>query len=203
VAAIERDFRCMAALADLAAAYPERLDLIEADALDVDPVDLVQPPRMIVANLPYNVAVPLLLGWLYRINEYAGLTVMLQKEVADRLAARPRDKAYGRLSVLAQWLCSVECQFNVDRRAFTPPPKVTSTVVTLVPRREPVAPVDRAVLEKVTAAAFGQRRKMLRTSLKPLSLDLEALGIDPTARAEELTVEAFCRLAQAYARNSR
>ena len=199
VHAIERDARCIAALGELAAVYPGRLEVVEGDALVVDPVELAPAPRHVVANLPYNVAVPLLLGWLGRIDEYENLTLMFQKEVADRLTAAPRTKAYGRLSVLAQWLCETRHQFNVDKRAFTPPPKVTSTVVTLTPRPEPLAPADRAALEEVTAKAFGQRRKMLRSSLKPLDLDLEGLGIDPTARAEELAVEDFCVLARAWA----
>ncbi|MDH5749520.1 MAG: 16S rRNA (adenine(1518)-N(6)/adenine(1519)-N(6))-dimethyltransferase, partial [Rhodospirillales bacterium] len=121
-----------------------------------------------------------------------------QKEVADRLCAKPRSKDYGRLSIITQWLCDVQAQFNVDKRAFTPPPKVESSVVNLIPREKPVLDVPFKALEDVTAAAFGQRRKMLRSSLKSLNLDLKALNIDPTARAEELTVEQFCRIAQAH-----
>ena len=198
VFAVERDRRCVAALGDLAAAHPGRLEIVEADALQVDAAELAPEPRCIVANLPYNIAIPLLLGWLDRIRAFAGLTLMLQKEVAGRLVAAPRGKDYGRLSVIVQWLCEVRHQFNVDKRAFTPPPKVTSTVITLTPRPHPLAAVRRRDLETVTAAAFGQRRKMLRSSLKPLGLDLSALGIAPTARAEELSVEEFCTLAAAY-----
>jgi 16S rRNA (adenine1518-N6/adenine1519-N6)-dimethyltransferase len=199
VVAVERDPRCIAALEELAAIYPGRLKVVEGDARTIDPVDLVAPPRRIVANLPYNIGVPLLLSWLGRAADYAGLTLMFQKEVADRLVGRPRSKDYGRLSVMVQWLCEVRREFNVDRHAFTPPPKVASSVVTLVPRRLPLAQANMADLEQVTAAAFGQRRKMLRTSLKPLGLDPQSLGLDPTARAEELTVEQFCILARALA----
>ena len=199
VVAVERDPRCIAALEELAAIYPGRLRVVEGDARTIDPVDLVAPPRRIVANLPYNIGVPLLLSWLGRAADYAGLTLMFQKEVADRLVGRPRSKDYGRLSVMVQWLCEVRREFNVDRRAFTPPPKVASSVVTLVPRRLPLAQANMADLERVTAAAFGQRRKMLRSSLKPLGLDPQSLGLDPTARAEELTVEQFCVLARALA----
>jgi 16S rRNA (adenine1518-N6/adenine1519-N6)-dimethyltransferase len=124
---------------------------------------------------------------------------MFQKEVADRLLGRPGSKDYGRLSVMVQWLCEVRREFNVDRRAFTPPPKVASSVVTLTPRRQPLAAANMADLERVTAAAFGQRRKMLRSSLKSLDLDPQMLGLDPTARAEELSVEEFCVLARALA----
>ena len=197
VVAVERDRRCVAAISELAAAFPGRLEVIEGDALLSDLGSLGPPPRYVVANLPYNIAVPLLIGWLRCIGDFAGLTLMFQKEVADRLAAAPRSKSYGRLSILVQWLCRVEPQFNVDSRAFTPSPKVASTVVNLVPRPEPLAPARWEALERTTAAAFGQRRKMLRTSLKPLNLDLESLGVDPTGRAEELTVEQFCAIARA------
>ena len=198
VFAVERDSRCIAALEELAAAYPERLHLTEGDALETDPVALAPAPRCIVANLPYNIAVPLLIGWLRRAAEFEGLTLMFQKEVAGRLTAAPGGKDYGRLSVLVQWLCEARVLFNVDKRAFTPPPKVTSSVVSLIPRPTPLAAADWESLEAVTAAAFGQRRKMLRSSLKPLGLDLDALSIDARARAEELDVETFCRLARAY-----
>jgi 16S rRNA (adenine1518-N6/adenine1519-N6)-dimethyltransferase len=197
VVAIERDDRCVAALGELVAAYPGRLEVIPADALDVDLRSIAPAPRRIVANLPYNVAVPLLLGWLSQIDMVDGMILMFQKEVADRLTAAPRSKDYGRLSVITQWLCEAKHLFNIDKRAFTPPPKVTSTVVGLTPRPVPLAPADQACLEAVTQAAFGQRRKMLRSSLKGIGLDPAAVGIEPTARAEELTVEEFCRLARA------
>jgi len=202
IVAVERDPRCVAALAELAAAYPERLQVIEADALELDLAALAPPPRRIVANLPYNVATPLLIGWLRGISAYAGLTLMFQKEVADRLTAEPGSRAFGRLSVVAQRQCRVQREFNVDARAFVPPPKITSTVVSLAPRPDPLDDASFSALEAVTAAAFGQRRKMLRTTLKPLGLDLAVLGIDPTQRAEDLSVEAFCVLADAYAAKS-
>jgi 16S rRNA (adenine1518-N6/adenine1519-N6)-dimethyltransferase len=201
VVAIERDRRCIAALGELAAAYPGRLDIVAGDALEIDPATLSEKPRKIVANLPYNIATPLLLGWLERVREYESLTLMFQREVAERLTALPRSKSYGRLSVLAQWLAEVQILFDVPPRAFVPPPRVTSSVVAILPRAKPLAPARRPVLERITAAAFGQRRKMLRTSLKPLGLSvgpvLERAGVDPTARAEELSVAQFCALARA------
>ncbi len=206
VVAIEKDERCLEALAELAAACPGRLEVVAGDALAVDAGGLGVPPRRIVANLPYNVATPLLIGWLKRLYEepaaFAGLTLMFQKEVARRLAGRPRSKDYGRLSVLAQWLAEVRLLFDVPARAFTPPPRVTSTVVALAPRAQPLAPAPLEALERVTAAAFGQRRKMLRQSLKALGVPpaglIAAAGVPETARAEELDVEAFCALARAY-----
>jgi 16S rRNA (adenine1518-N6/adenine1519-N6)-dimethyltransferase len=198
VIAVERDERCVAALAELAEAYPERLEIIEGDALEADLVGLTGPPRCIVSNLPYNIATPLLIGWLQHIGDFERLTLMFQQEVAARLAARPGTREYGRLSIITQWLCDVRREFNVDGRAFTPPPKVASAVVTLNPRLKPLAPAAWDALETVTAAAFGQRRKMLRASLKPLCLDPRELGIDPTKRAGELTVEEFCALARRH-----
>jgi 16S rRNA (adenine1518-N6/adenine1519-N6)-dimethyltransferase len=201
VVAIERDPRCLAALGELAAAHPGRLELVAADALELDPVELSDPPRKVVANLPYNIATRLLLGWLERIREYQSLTLMFQREVAQRLTAAPRNKAYGRLSVLVQWLAETQTLFDIPPRAFVPPPKVTSSVIRIVPRAQPLAPAEKPALERVTAAAFGQRRKMLRTSLKPLGIPtdvlLERAGVAPTARAEELSVGEFCRLARA------
>ena len=199
VIAVEKDRRCVAALEELAEAFGDRLTIIEADALDVNVPALATPPRRIVANLPYNVATPLLIGWLRQIDAFERLILMFQREVAERLVARPRSKAYGRLSVITQWLCETRVLFNVDKRAFTPPPKVVSAVVALTPRPEPLAPAAFDALEHVTGAAFAQRRKMLRSSLKGLDVDLETLDIDPTARAEELDVQGFCRLARAVA----
>jgi 16S rRNA (adenine1518-N6/adenine1519-N6)-dimethyltransferase len=196
VFAIEKDRRCVIALAELAAHFPERLFIVEADALDLDLAALAPPPRRIVANLPYNMATPLLLGWLRRIDAFAGLTLMFQKEVADRLTAAPGSPHYGRLSVITQWLTRPRYEFTVDKRAFTPPPKVTSSVVTLTPRPVPLAPASFTALERVTAASFGQRRKMLRGSLKALGIDPAVAGIDPTCRAEDLSVEQFCALAR-------
>ncbi len=199
VVAVEKDERCLAALEELAAAYPGRLEVVSADALETDMAAIAPAPRKVVSNLPYNVATPLLIGWLKDVGSFEGLTLMFQREVADRLLAAPGTKAYGRLSVMAGWLCQVRRDFNVDKRAFTPPPKVMSTVVTLAPRPKPLAPAEWDAMERVAQTAFGQRRKMLRASLKPLGLDLEALGIAPTSRAEDLPVEAFCALARAVA----
>jgi len=204
VIAVEKDRRCLAALAELAAAYPGRLEVVEGDALELDLASLGPAPRQIVSNLPYNISTALLVGWLTalagRPEAFSAMTLMFQKEVADRLTAGPRSRDYGRLSVLTQWLCAPRPLFDVPARAFTPPPKVTSTVVAVLPRKEPLAPARLGVLERVTAAAFGQRRKMLRQSLKSLGRDpavlLEAAGITPTARAEELSVEDFCALAR-------
>ena len=201
VIAIEKDKRCREILEELRAAYPDRLETIEADALSVDAAQLGNAPRRIVANLPYNIGTELLLGWLKNIKAFECLVLMFQSEVAARLIAPPDTNAYGRLSVIAQWLCDVEHLFHVNPNAFTPPPAVNSTVVKLTPRPQPLAPARRETLERVTAAAFGQRRKMLRQSLKSLGIDGEALcravGIDPTARAEVLTVQEFCALANA------
>ena len=201
VVAIERDPRCVAALDDIAAAYPGRLTVIQADALAIDPVTVSGAARRIVANLPYNIATALLLRWLDRVEQYESLTLMFQREVAERLVAPPRSPAYGRLSILTQWLCEARILFDIPPRAFTPPPKVTSSLVRLVPRPVPLAPADKAALERVTAAAFGQRRKMLRSSLKSLGVQVETLlsaaAISGTARAEELSIDQFCALARA------
>jgi 16S rRNA (adenine1518-N6/adenine1519-N6)-dimethyltransferase len=201
IVAVERDRRAVKALAELAA-RDKRLQVIEADALELDLAALAPAPRHIVANLPYNVATPLLVGWLKRARDFAAMTLMFQKEVAQRLTAKPRTAAYGRLSVLTQWACEAKKLFDVSPKAFTPPPKVTSSVVRLVPRATPEA-VSTEALENVTRAAFGQRRKMLRQSLKSLGGDplalLEAAGIAPERRAEELSVAEFCALARAAA----
>lgn len=205
ILAIERDDRCLAALDEIAAAYPGRLELVAGDALRLDPVELSDAPRKIVANLPYNIATPLLIGWLDRIGEYESLTLMFQREVAERLTAAPRSKSYGRLSVLVQWLAEPQILFDIPPRAFVPPPKVTSSLVRIVPLTEPLARAEKSTLERVTAAAFGQRRKMLRTSLKTLGIPVEPLldraGVAPTARAEELTVADFCALARVLGQN--
>lgn len=195
VFAVEKDARCVLALADLVDLSAGRLMIVEADALEVDLAALAPPPRRIVANLPYNVATPLLIGWLRRIGDFAGFTLMFQKEVAQRLVAAPGSTHYGRLSVITQWLTRPQYEFGVDSRAFTPPPKVMSSVVSLQPREVPLAPATFSVLERVTAAAFGQRRKMLRGSLRTLGINSADAGIDPTRRPEDLTVEEFCALA--------
>jgi 16S rRNA (adenine1518-N6/adenine1519-N6)-dimethyltransferase len=203
VTAIERDDRCIAALAELADLYPHRLIVVAGDAMAIDPAGLVEAPRKIVANLPYNIATALLLRWLPAIAQYQSLTLMFQKEVARRLTAKPRSKDYGRLSVLVQWHAEVTTLFDVKPSAFVPPPKVTSTLVRIVPRAAPLAACTRADLERVTAAAFGQRRKMLRQSLRSLGVPAEALlraaRIAAERRAEELSVEEFCALARAIA----
>ena len=204
---VERDPRCLAALAELSTHFPGRLELVEGDALALDPVALTPAPRRIVANLPYNIATALLLRWLDRIGEYESLILMFQREVAERLVAAPQTPAYGRLSVLVQWLCEARILFDIPPRAFTPPPKVISSVVRLVPRVAPLAPASKSVLERVTAAAFGQRRKMLRSSLKSLGVPIDTLlteaAVAGTARAEELSVEQFCALARATEKPAR
>lgn len=198
--AIERDDRCVAALQDAVAAAQGRLVLHADDALKADYEALCPAPRAIVANLPYNIATPLLIGWLKTLPLFRSFTLMFQKEVADRLVAAPRSKEYGRLSVITQWLCEVERKFDLPPQAFTPPPKVTSSVVHITPKPR-TDDLDIALMERVTAAAFGQRRKMLRQSLKSLGLDTEKLlaaaGIEGTKRAEEIDTGGFVRLARA------
>ena len=202
VVAVERDPRCVAALQSLVTAFEGRLEIIEADALALDATTVAPAPRAIIANLPYNVATPLLLGWLAGIRDFVSLTLMFQREVAERLVATPRTKAYGRLSVMTQWLSEPRLLFDLPARAFTPPPKVDSSVVRLVPRLSGDDEPAFAAMERVVAAAFGQRRKMLRAALKtfvpePVAL-LEQAGVDPTARAEELDVDSFKRLARSW-----
>ncbi len=202
IVALERDPRCLPALAELSTAYPGRLKILEQDALTVDWGQLVSGPAAIVANLPYNIATPLLTGWL--CSEpwppwYTSMTLMFQKEVADRIRAKPGSRTYGRLSVISQWRCTVEHRFDIPARAFTPPPKVDSTVVGFTPRASPAPACERASLERVTQAAFGQRRKMLRSSLKSLGVEVSALlhasGLAGDIRAEQIDVAGFCRLA--------
>ena len=198
--AIERDDRCVAALQDAVTLAEGRLVLHADDALKADYEALCPAPRAIVANLPYNIATPLLIGWLKSLPLFKSFTLMFQKEVADRLAAAPRSKEYGRLSVITQWLCDVERKFDLPPQAFTPPPKVTSSVVHITPKPR-TDDLDIALMERVTAAAFGQRRKMLRQSLKSLGMDTEKLlaaaGIEGTKRAEEIDISGFVRLARA------
>jgi 16S rRNA (adenine1518-N6/adenine1519-N6)-dimethyltransferase len=200
VVAIERDERCLAALAEIAGHYPGRLEIIAGDALETDLAKLSDRPVRIVANLPYNVGTELLLGWLTVPQWppfYKSMTLMFQKEVAQRIAALPDTDAYGRLSVLAGWRTEARIAFDVPPQAFTPPPKVTSSVVHMTPRTAPLE-VDLRKLEAVTKAAFGQRRKMLRQSLKPLGGEalLHRAGIDPTRRAETLSVAEFVELSR-------
>jgi 16S rRNA (adenine1518-N6/adenine1519-N6)-dimethyltransferase len=204
VVAVERDERCRAALADLVSAYPERLEVAVGDALAVDETKLFSGPFRIAANLPYNIATALLVKWLTGPwpPPWQSLTLMFQKEVAERICAGPGETGYGRLSVLAGWRTKAKVLFEVSRAAFVPPPKVTSAVVRIEPLAEPVAPAELHDLEKVTAAAFGHRRKMLRQSLKSLSDDAiglcAAAGIDPTLRAENLSVADFAALARSW-----
>jgi 16S rRNA (adenine1518-N6/adenine1519-N6)-dimethyltransferase len=214
VIAVERDARCLPALAEIAAAFPHRLDVIDADALDVDEAAVlrehgVTAPVPVVANLPYNIGTALLVKWLTAATWppwWASLTLLFQREVAERIVANVGDDAYGRLSVLAQWRTKPSILFDISRSAFVPPPKVTSTVLRVEPLPAPRFEANLADLEAVTAAAFGQRRKMLRQSLKSLTNDaaglLSAAGVEETARAEELSLEQFCALARAYAATS-
>jgi 16S rRNA (adenine1518-N6/adenine1519-N6)-dimethyltransferase len=203
VIAIERDRRCLDALAEIAAHYPGRLEVIEGDAMQVDMSKLATGRVRIAANLPYNIGTPLLLGWLQSEPWppfYEKMTLMFQREVAERIVATPEDDAYGRLGVICGWRSEARILFDISPKAFTPPPKVVSSVVEIVPRQAPLE-CSRAKLERVTAAAFGQRRKMLRQSLKSLGTDplplLAAAGIVETARAEEIDVAGFVRLANA------
>lgn len=201
VIAVEYDSRCLAALAELAEAYPGRLELVEADALEVDLTSLAEGPRKIVANLPYNISTALLTRWLAQAEYFDSMTLMFQKEVAERLKAQPRTKAYGRLSVLTQVVCRVRKAFDLAPGAFHPPPKVTSSVVVLTPRPERL-PCRLKTLEACTAAAFGQRRKTLRSSLKSWTSNaerlLESVDLKSSARAEELLPMDFVKLVAAF-----
>jgi len=206
VVAVERDERCLQALADIATAYPGRLEIVSADALKLEERTLFGASRVrVAANLPYNIGTALLVKWL-TVEQWPpfweSLTLMFQREVAERIVAKPGAAAYGRLSVLAQWRSSAKILFDVSRSAFVPPPKITSSIVRLEPLAAPVAPARLADLETVTAAAFGQRRKMLRQSLKGLAANAEerirAADIAPTARAEQLSVAEFASLARQF-----
>jgi 16S rRNA (adenine1518-N6/adenine1519-N6)-dimethyltransferase len=207
VIGIERDKRCIAALQELRAVYPDRLSVVSGDALEIDPHPLLgSGPARVVANLPYNIATVLLVRWLMSDPWppwFDSLTLMFQREVAERIVAAPGSEHYGRLAVLAGWRAEAKILFDVNRSAFVPPPKVTSSVVRLVPRAEPLS-CDPRLLERVTAAAFGQRRKMLRQSLRSLGVEsaalLSAAAIEPTERAEQLSVAEFVRLAHALTR---
>ncbi|MBL3566892.1 16S rRNA (adenine(1518)-N(6)/adenine(1519)-N(6))-dimethyltransferase RsmA [Rhodovulum sulfidophilum] len=206
VLAVEKDTRCLAALAEIAAVYPGRLEVVNGDALAVDPLAHLTPPVKIVANLPYNVGTELLVRWLTPADWppfWSSLTLMFQKEVAERIVALPGSKAYGRLAILAQWRAEARIALRLPPEAFTPPPKVSSAVVHLTALPRPRFEADPAVLERVVAAAFGQRRKMLRSSLKGLAPEIEDLlrmaGIAPTERAEQIPLEGFCALARALA----
>ncbi len=204
VLAVEKDARCLPALEEIAAAYPGRLEVLLGDALDVDVLSHLTPPIKVVANLPYNVGTELLIRWLSPPvwpPVWSSLTLMFQKEVAERIVAKPRTDHYGRLALLAQWRCTVGIVLTLPPEAFTPAPKVHSAVVHLTALPQPRFPCDFMVLQRVTAMAFNQRRKMLRSSLKGLRPGiegvLEGVGIPPTARAEEIGLEQFCALARA------
>jgi 16S rRNA (adenine1518-N6/adenine1519-N6)-dimethyltransferase len=206
VLAIEKDQRCLPALAEIAAAYPERLEVINGDALEIDPLAHLTPPIRVAANLPYNVGTELLVRWLTPKDWppfWQSLTLMFQREVAERIVAQPGSKAYGRLAILAQWRAEAKIALSLPPGAFTPPPKVSSAVVHLTALPEPRFPADAAILSRVVAAAFNQRRKMLRASLKGVSPQIEdhlnAAGIPPTERAEQVSLEAFCALARSLA----
>jgi 16S rRNA (adenine1518-N6/adenine1519-N6)-dimethyltransferase len=208
VIAVERDARCIPVLEQIAAIYPGRLQIIEGDALALDEGELFDKPVRVAANLPYNVGTALLVKWLSAETWppfWKSLTLMFQREVAERLVAKPDTEHYGRLSVLTQWRATAKIQFDVSRSAFVPPPKITSSIVRIEPLAKPVAEARLADLERMTAAAFGQRRKMLRQSLKTLSPDAERLvmeaGLDPTARAETLSVADFAALTRTFFRS--
>jgi 16S rRNA (adenine1518-N6/adenine1519-N6)-dimethyltransferase len=203
VLAIEKDPRCMPALAEIAAAYPGRLEAINGDALTVNPLEHLSPPIKIAANLPYNVGTELLVRWLTPPEWppfWESLTLMFQREVAQRIVATPGSKAYGRLALLAQWRTDAKIVLELPPEAFSPPPKVNSAVVHLTALPAPRYPADPGTLNKVVAAAFNQRRKMLRSALKSVSPDIEdhlqTAGIKPTERAEQVDLEAFCALAR-------
>ena len=203
VLAVEKDRRCLPALAEIAQAYPDRLQVIEGDALEVDPLDHLQAPYAVCANLPYNIGTELLIRWLTPPAwppKWRSLTLMFQREVAERIVAQPGSKAYGRLALLAQWRCEARIALSLPPEAFTPPPKVSSAVVHLTALPQPRFPADPATLERVVAMAFNQRRKMLRAALKSLAPDIEdrllAAGLKPTDRAEQIPLEGFCALAQ-------
>ncbi|MDP7150143.1 MAG: 16S rRNA (adenine(1518)-N(6)/adenine(1519)-N(6))-dimethyltransferase RsmA [Paracoccaceae bacterium] len=203
VLAIEKDNRCIPALHEISRAYPERLTIVEGDALKVDPLALLNPPIRVAANLPYNVGTELLVRWLTPPDWppfWSSLTLMFQKEVAERIVAQPGSKAYGRLAVLAQWRADAKIVINLPPEAFSPPPKVSSAVVHLNALTEPRFPAKADILSKTVAAAFNQRRKMLRAALKGLLPDIEdrliAAGLKPTDRAEQVSLEGFCALAR-------
>lgn len=200
--AIERDDRCIRALGDVKAASAVPFEVIADDALNIDVRDIAPSPRAVVANLPYNIATPLLINWIRDSQDYQSLTLMFQKEVAQRIIAAPKTKAYGRLSVICQWRAACSIAFDVPASAFTPPPKVTSSIVRCVPYHFKAPQPRFETVEKITALAFQQRRKMLRQSLKKLSpnvLDiLKQAGLDETTRADAVAVEDYIRLAQVY-----
>ncbi len=204
VLAVEKDGRCIPALRQIAAAYPGRLQVIEGDALDIDPLAHLTPPIRIAANLPYNIGTELLVRWLTPHDWppfWHSLTLMFQREVAERIVAQPGGKAYGRLAILAQWRCNARIVMTLPPQAFTPPPKISSAVVHLSALPAPRYPAEAGTLSRVVAAAFNQRRKMLRAALRGIAPDIEdrliAAGLKPTDRAEQVPLEGFCALARA------
>lgn len=205
IIALEVDSRAIQALQELMSVSSDRLEVIQNDALRADLLALSSAPRMIVANLPYNIATPLLIKWLKNIrnspNAFSSMTLMFQKEVGDRILAKPNGKSYGRLSVLAQWICRVSHAFDLPPSVFFPPPKVTSTVVHFVPKAFAEISPRFETVEALTKAAFGQRRKMIRSSLKSYAAALEKSGIDSKKRAENLTVDDFIFLADLIEKN--
>ena len=203
VLAIEKDRRCLTALHQISNAYPERLTVLEGYALSIDPLQYLTPPIKVAANLPYNIGTELLIRWLTPPQWppfWTSLTLMFQREVADRIVAQPGSKAYGRLALLAQWRCDPQIVMSLPPEAFTPPPKISSAVVHFTALPAPRFPADPKVLERVIAMAFNQRRKMLRSALKGLGPDIEdrlvAAGLKPTERAEQVSLEGFCNLAR-------
>ena len=203
ILAIEKDERCLPALAEIQTAYPDRLTVLFGDALDINPLDHLKKPIRVAANLPYNIGTELLVRWLTPQDwppYWDSLTLMFQREVAQRITATPGSKAYGRLAILCQWRADTQIMMNLPPEAFSPPPKVSSAVVHLTALAEPRFPADANMLQNITAAAFNQRRKMLRSSLKGLNPDIEdhliAADIKPTDRAEQIDVERFCALAR-------
>ncbi|MFN2307095.1 MAG: 16S rRNA (adenine(1518)-N(6)/adenine(1519)-N(6))-dimethyltransferase RsmA [Paracoccaceae bacterium] len=207
VLAVEKDARCLPALAEIAARYPGRLEVVNADALELDATSYLTPPIKICANLPYNVGTELLVRWLTPPvwpPVWESLTLMFQREVAQRIVAAPGSKTYGRLAILSQWRTDAGIVLDLPPEAFTPAPKVSSAVVHLKALPAPRFAADADVLNRVVAAAFNQRRKMLRSSLKGVAPDIEdrltAAGIKPTERAEQISVEGFCALAREVAR---
>ena len=198
VIAIEKDRRAIAFLDHLVRASDGALELVEGDALTLPLWEISQAPRQIIANLPYNIATPLLISWLSHAEAFSSMILMFQREVAERITALPGDTHFGRLAVLANWRAETEILFDVPAEAFTPPPKVTSSIVRLIPRNMPLYPCSQAALEKVTQIAFSQRRKMLRASFKPYGGEalLQSLDINPQMRPQELEIMDFCRLAE-------
>jgi len=203
VLAVEKDARCIPALEEIATAYPGRLQIINGDALAIDPLAHLTPPIRVAANLPYNIGTELLVRWLTPPDWppfWSSLTLMFQREVAERIVAKPGTKAYGRLAILAQWRCEARLAMSLPPEAFTPPPKVSSAVVHLTALSEPRYPANPATLSRIVAAGFNQRRKMLRAALKGQAPDIEdrlrAAGLTPTDRAEQVSLEGFCALAR-------